>query len=165
MNERQQQILEEIGIPLWLQREAVVTYDTELTQSVTHEDITATQAEIRIQLSGSAVSGYMWLSESKDISASEKALLAKIQAAAAGADGGLLANHHVESSITLAASIKDQLITRLIVFGSAEFIAQVKTSVGDLSVDLIAAPPLPQLAGSKELKRKLWEQLKAISAQ
>lgn len=165
MNERQQQILEEIGIPLWLQRKAVVTHDTEIVQPVTHEDSTSTQAEIRIQLSGSAVSGYMWLTESKDISANEKALLAKIQAAAAGADGGLLVSQQAESSITLAATIKDQLITRLIVFGSTEFIAQVKTSVGDLSVDIIAAPSLPQLAESKELKRKLWEQLKEISAQ
>ncbi len=164
MNKRQQQILGEIGIPVWLQRKTVVNYDTKIAQPVLSQDKPEAQTEIRIQLSGSAVSGFMWLTESKDISASEKALLAKIQAAT-GTDGGLLVSQQSESSITLTASIKDQLITRLIVFGSAKFIAQAKTSIGELSVDLITAPALPQLADSKDLKRKLWEQLKAVSAQ
>ncbi len=153
-NEQQQKTLSEIGIPLWVERPRSAKQETPSERS----------EGLGISLSGSADSGYLWLLEDRDISTSEKALLTKVQLAAAGEDDSLLASYQPDSEIDFAATIKDQLVTRVVVFGSAEFITKVVAAIGSLTVEVIASSSLTELAESNSLKRKLWEQLKAVSS-
>ena len=164
MNSNQQKadLLDAMGIPQWVSRGPAAGQ----SMPVAEEQLSAeTQAGnvAQIIISGEAASGWLWLTE-EAVTGKEHQLLSDIQLAVNCGDGGMLAraDSSADDSMTLAAAIEAELITRLVVFGNRPFQELMSADLKLTSLAKVETLPLVDLEQSPTAKRQLWSDLKKL---